>query len=321
MSRRADPRLIGLFVLAGVALAVVGVVLFGSGQLFRTTHAFVSYFDSNVSGLQSGAPVKFRGVEVGSVDQVLLNLSGRAPDPGNVSIPVVFSLDEERIRARGVGLDLGDRAVVDSLIEAGLRATLAVESLVTGRIYIELDMFPDRSAVFRGETPRHPEIPTVTTGFEELQEQLYTIVRKAAAIELDTIVGAALDVVRRVEELVGTPEVGEAVQTLTGTVAALDRTIAEARSLMATMDSTIDPLRVSLTETAERFRASAEELDAALIGVRTTLEPGSPVTVELQATLRELSAAARSFRELAEYLERNPSALIRGRPGRPEREP
>lgn len=318
MSRRANPRLIGLFVLAGVALAVTGVVLFGSGQLFRTAHPFVSYFESNVSGLQSGAPVKFRGVEVGSVNQVLLNLSGRAPDPGNVSIPVTFELDQDRIRARGVSLDLGDRAVLDSLIDVGLRASLAVESLVTGRIYIELDMFPDRSAVFRGEDPPHPEIPTVTTGFEELQEQLYTIVRKAAAIEIDSVVSAVIDVVERVEELVGTPEVGEAVQTLTGTVAALDSTILEARSLMATMDSTITPLRTSLTETGERFRASADELDAALLGVRTTLEPGSPIAVELQTTLRELSEAARSFRELAQYLERNPSALIRGRP---EREP
>lgn len=318
MSRRASPRLIGVFVIAGVALAVAGIVLFGSGRLFRATHPFVSYFDSNVSGLQPGAPVKFRGVEVGSVEDVLLNLSGRTPDPGNVSIPVIFELDQERIRTRGISLDLGDRNVVDSLIDVGLRATLAVESLVTGRIYIELDMFPDRSAVFRGENPRYAEIPTVTTGFEELQEQLYTIVRKAAAIEIDSIVSAALDVVERVEELVGTPEVGDAVETLTGTVAVLDSTMAEARALMASADSTLTPLRTSLTETAERFRSSADELDAALLGVRTTLEPGSPLTVGLEATLRELSAAARSFRELAEYLERNPSALIRGRP---EREP
>lgn len=316
MTRRASPRLIGLFVLAGTALAVTGVVLFGSGRLFHTTHPFVSYFDSNVSGLNGGAPVKFRGVEVGSVEEVLLNLSSRAPVDGDVSIPVIFELDEERIRARGISLDLADRAVVDSLIDAGLRATLAVESLVTGRIYIELDIFPDRSAVFRGENPPHPEIPTVTTGFEELQEQLYTIVRKAAAVNLDTLVTSAVDVVERIEELVGTPEVGEAVGTLTRSVAVLDSTLAEARALMATADSTLEPLRESVTVTAERFRASAAELDAALADVRTTLQPGSPITVELETTLRELSGAARALRELAEYLERNPSALLRGRPER-----
>lgn len=317
MSRHASPRTIGLFVLVGVALAVTGVVLFGSGQLFRTTHPFVSYFDSNVSGLNRGAPVKFRGVEVGSVDEVLLNLSSRTAELAEVSIPVIFQLDEERIRSRGVILDIGEPTVLDSLIDAGLRATLAVESLVTGRSYIQLDIFPDREAVFRGESPPHPEIPTVSTGFEELQEQLYTIVRKAAALNLDTLVASALDVVERVESLVGSAEVGGALETVVGVVAVFDSTLAEARHVMAGLDSTIAPLRTSITETSDRLRASAGELDATLLGVRTTLQPGSRITVELERTLRELAAAAGAFRELAEYLERNPSALILGRPEPP----
>lgn len=312
--KRANPRLIGLFVIVAVALAVAGVLLFGSGQLFRDTHTFTAYFDANVSGLSRGAPVKFRGVEVGDVRQVLLNLADRGDAERGVSIPVVFRVDADRIRSRGVTLDIGDRAVVDSLIDAGLRASLATESLVTGRQYIQLNMEEGREETYRGgDDAPYPEIPTVSTGFEELQDQLYSIVRRAAAIEFDSLVARVVGVVGRIEELVGTPDVRSAVGTLANAVSVFDSTLAEARRLMVALDSTVVPLRTSVVETSERFRRSADELDSALGGIRETLSPGSPVTFELEATLRELSAAARSFRALAEYLERNPSALIRGR--------
>ncbi len=312
--KRANPRLIGLFVIVAVALAVGGVLLFGSGQLFRDTHTFTAYFDANVSGLSRGAPVKFRGVEVGDVRQVLLNLADRGDAERGVSIPVVFRVDADRIRSRGVTLDIGDRAVVDSLIDAGLRASLATESLVTGRQYIQLNMEEGREETYRGgDDAPYPEIPTVSTGFEELQDQLYNIVRRAAAIEFDSLMARVVGVVGRIEELVGTPDVRTAVGTLANAVSVFDSTLAEARRLMVALDSTVVPLRTSVVETSERFRRSAEELDSALGGIRETLSPGSPVTFELEAALRELSAAARSFRALAEYLERNPSALIRGR--------
>ncbi|MDX1396290.1 MAG: MlaD family protein, partial [Gemmatimonadota bacterium] len=178
MSRRASPRAIGAFVVAGTALAIASVAVFGSGRLFSRTHQFVSYFDANVGGLDPGAPVKFSGVPVGSVEGVFLGLGGIQSDPSASGIPVVYNIDANLIAGRGGSVDLSDPAMIDSLIsDLGMAASLATESLVTGRQYIELGMYRDRQRRF-AEVPgsEYVEIPTVRTGFEEIQSQLQDLV-------------------------------------------------------------------------------------------------------------------------------------------------
>ena len=122
MSKRANPRLVGAFVLIGIALGVVAVVLFSSGQLFTKKYHFIVFFDGSVGGLRPGAPVKYRGVEIGAVSDVRIAM------PGTES------------GASGAGIS--NRDSVDVLIEQGLRAQLVLESFVTGRRFVELDFLP-----------------------------------------------------------------------------------------------------------------------------------------------------------------------------------
>jgi paraquat-inducible protein B len=68
-----------------------------------------------------------------------------------------------------------------------------------------------------------------------------------------------------------------------------------------------------LRETTDRLAVSLEELNSTLRTTRAALDPESPVAVRLEESLREFSATARSLRELLEYLQRNPSSLLRGR--------
>ena len=75
MARRANPKAVGVFILGALALAVTAVVALGSGRLFQKSNQYVLFFAGNVNGLRVGAPVKFKGVEVGSVTNVLLNLN------------------------------------------------------------------------------------------------------------------------------------------------------------------------------------------------------------------------------------------------------
>jgi paraquat-inducible protein B len=123
---------VGGFVVGAVVLAASAVTVFGSGRVFSETVPFVVYFDANVSGLDPGAPVKFRGVRVGTVRQVLLNLSGTQRSLDDFRIPVIFEMDMRTIQHRGAVVDLANPAVVDSMIEQGFRATLVLESMVTG---------------------------------------------------------------------------------------------------------------------------------------------------------------------------------------------
>src|SRR5437867_4516180 len=120
MGKKVTPTLIGAFVVGALALAVIGVAVFGSGRLFRKTQEFVLYFDRSVNGLRVGAPVKFKGVEIGAVTRIELSLSHRLRRPGEVHIPVVIELDADRISEKGGRVQLTQEGL-DQAAAGGLR--------------------------------------------------------------------------------------------------------------------------------------------------------------------------------------------------------
>lgn len=123
MSKRPSAAMIGAFVLGAIGLAVLSVVLFGSGRLFRETVPFVLSFSGSVNGLNVGAPVKFKGVEIGSVTDVRLTLGEGTAAPVT-RIPVLIEIDQDKVESQGSRADLWDPAVVKALIDAGLRGQL-----------------------------------------------------------------------------------------------------------------------------------------------------------------------------------------------------
>ncbi len=180
MGKKLSPTLVGGFVVGALALVVIGIITFGSGRLFSKTFEFVLYFDSSVNGLNIGAPVKVRGVEIGTVTNILLTLdrekikkeaaeSGvrQAMQRWNPRIPVIIEIDAEKLTSRGAtGLALTDPEAFDALIEQGLRGQLQTESLVTGLLYIDLDFHPGSSVnVVEASVSGYKEIPTIPTTF------------------------------------------------------------------------------------------------------------------------------------------------------------
>src|ERR1043166_2656221 len=138
MSKKANPTSIGVFIAAGLALGIAGLLVFSSNRLFTSTTKFVTYFDTTLNGLREGAPVKYRGVTIGSVYRVMIHFN---QVPGDASMPVILEIQEGLIRKRLVGAslfkgleDLGDD------VRKGMRASLEIESLVTGVLYISLEV-------------------------------------------------------------------------------------------------------------------------------------------------------------------------------------
>ncbi|HZC46127.1 MAG TPA: MlaD family protein, partial [Candidatus Acidoferrum sp.] len=122
MGKRVNAATVGAFVLGGIGLILAAVVVFGSGNLFRKMHEFVIYFPGDVNGLRIGAPVKFKGVEIGQVKRIKLRLEQEVNrDNGklraDVRIPVIIELDEEKIVSHGgTEIDLDDPHTVPNLI-------------------------------------------------------------------------------------------------------------------------------------------------------------------------------------------------------------
>jgi paraquat-inducible protein B len=302
MSRRANPTWVGAFVLGAVVLAALAVAVFGSGRLFREAHPFVLYFTGSVNGLDPGAPVKFKGVEVGSVQRIMVRFE---PTAGEVSIPVFIELDAEKLARAGAQVEFTPDAM-GAAIEQGLRGRLESQSLVTGLLFVNLDYFPETPAKRVGTEDWPPEIPTMPTTIEQATQVAKEIVARLGEIDLEALVKSATETLDALRDLAGSKEARNAM-------ASLDETLASLRDLSQSLDRTIGPLGESLRTTAQETQRLEEQLSRTLGAVQQILQPGSPLTQQLGAALQDVSAAARSVRALADSLERNPGSIVRGR--------
>lgn len=178
MSREANPKIVGAFVLGAIALVVAGVVFFGSGNLFAKRHTYVMFFEGSVQGLNIGAPVDFRGVRIGSVADIKATI-----DAGDLAIriPVIVQIEPDRLEAIGAGTpevrakvdNLKDTAqIIDILVQRGLRGQLELQSLVTGQLFVNMDLYPDVPAELVGKYPDYPELPTIPSRMEEIKATL-----------------------------------------------------------------------------------------------------------------------------------------------------
>jgi len=315
MSRKANPTLIGAFVLGGVLLAVIAVVVFGSGRMFRPTETFMSFFEGSVAGLDVGAPVKFRGIEVGEVTDVLLDLPGLERAGQDIRIVVIYELDRGQLESRGAGARI-DPLDFDTLMGLGVRAELATESLVTGLKFIALDLDPG-NPVETDPVPGapYPEIPTVNTGLERIEEEIYGIIAELGAVQLDALVNVVADAFSEIGTLAAMPELSIAIEELPATIDHLNETVSDLQSLLANLDASLIPIQEGFEATTKQATSTLEQLETTLQDVSIVLAPQSPVFVQFERAMIDLSAAGRALRSLADYLERNPSAILRGRPG------
>jgi paraquat-inducible protein B len=131
------PVAVGSFVLGGLALAVIGVLVFGGTRLFTRTIPVAVVFEGSVAGLAVGSPVTFRGVQIGAVTQISVHV--RALNEAPV-IPVILDLEPSRISWPS-GRSMRNYYGLKHAIELGLRAQLSSVSLVTGQLDVELDFF------------------------------------------------------------------------------------------------------------------------------------------------------------------------------------
>jgi paraquat-inducible protein B len=332
MNKKTSPTLIGAFVLGAVALSVVAVITFGSGRLFRETKEFVVYFDGNVNGLNIGAPVKFRGVEVGSVKNILLQLDKSMERP---RIPVVFEIDLKKITSRGATQTLlQDPSALKAFIDRGLRAQLQTESLVTGVLYIGMDMFPGTPVkLVQAAGAQYPEIPAVPTALERVELTAGEILAKLSEVDFRGMIDSVAQAVDGIGQLVNSPALKSALQRLDQTVPKIDEAIVEIRKMTSSLDGNIATLSANLQQTSDAAREAMQqaavtmkqtdlalkEAEAAMINIRSISDPDSVTFYELGRSLREVSAAARSLRLLSNSIERNPRALIFGKPEVQER--
>lgn len=302
-SRKANPAVIGGFVLSAVALAVVAALIFSSGRLFQQTTRWVIYFDSSVKGLDIGAPVIFRGVQVGSVTDVAAYVD---TTQDIVATPVYIDLVNGTVRLPS-GIPSKPEETIQRWIQnRGFRAQLKSQSFVTGKLYVDLGFHPGTPLHLKGIDPSVPEIPAVRTELEQVEQILRTVVARIAEMPLEEIVENLRSATGAAAELLSGPHLKSAV-------ANLDGALAEVRGTFADLNGRLDGLEDDAGATLQQARATLERVEGAVTEVQSLLEPGSPLNYEILVTLDEISQTARSIRALSDALGRDPDQLIFGK--------
>lgn len=229
-------------------------------------------------------------------------------------IPVVCEIDRRILVREGVDLDLADPRVAEQWVRDGMRVVLAMESIVTGRKYVALAVMPNEPIVLIGDTVSgYIELPTVRTGIEGLDQEIQNAVRRFAQLDIDTALVAFTSAMRAVQHLVDT-ELDRSANRLPATLAQLDSTLRAIRRLAVRLDSNVVPLREELTVAVQSAAAASTELRTTLVGLQAAAGPGSPLFVRLEEALTRLASASYAVETLMEYLARNPSAPLRGKP-------
>jgi paraquat-inducible protein B len=334
MNKKMSPAVIGAFVLGAVALIVIAILVFGSGRLFRQTREFVLYFDNSVNGLRIGAPVKFKGVEIGSVKDIRLQLEKGAEVN---KIPVIIEIDLKKLTSRGAQADItvNREMFQQAIVDRGLRGQLEMESLVTGLLFVALDFLPGTPLNLvqqAGGDYEYPEVPTLPTTLEQAKDAVTRIMSKLEDIdfkELDANLQATLKGVNRT---VNSPEIESVLRSLARVMPKVDEAVVNIRNLAGTMDDKVKVLaddlqhtsadaRLALKQAGDALKQTEETMkraEAAVANIEALSDLDSPVNYELVKGLRDVSTAARSLRSLTDYLERNPRAPIFGKPNSKE---
>ncbi|MDO9103736.1 MAG: MlaD family protein [Methylovulum sp.] len=331
MSKPVNPYTIGLFMVGALILLIAAVMIFGGGQMLKKKTEYVIYFDSALNGLNIGAPVTLQGVQVGTVKEISLELVQNA---ARIIKPVVIELNSEMVLdADGQPFQAAttlkeQQQNAKRLIDAGLKAQLQTQSLLTGLLYVEFNFHHDDPLKLTGLHYKDlVELPAVPTTEDQIRSTADDILNKIKQLPLEDMIkdlGATLKAVRDIATS----------DELKNNRVALTKTLAETEKLMTTMNRNLAPMlgnmNATVTDTQTLVRQFSRDIKPVLVATEKTLDAANSVLQEsknslgsietlaapdapLWQSLEALREAAQSTRELTDYLQRHPDSIVYGK--------
>lgn len=264
-------------------------------EKYVMTRPFVVNFDGSVRGLSVGAPVEFRGIKIGIVSDIAVHLD---PKTLEIKIPVLLEIQPERITTpQHVQSQLAkdEYAIMKHMVKRGMRAQLETGSLLTGQLFVGLDFhsdLPEKELTLDG---KYPEIPAIPAAMDQFRRTVTDVMAEIRRLPLDKIAKEILETVEGGNRLVNSPDTQNAVHNLNVALGNVEK-------FTEGLDRQVDSLVTNLDKTLVTVQKGLQQID-----------PNSPAAVNMNNALKELSAAARSIRVLADYLEQHPEALVKGK--------
>ena len=314
---RANPKIVGGFIIGGSLLLLLAIATLMSGRFFTHNTTLVSFFPESVRGLQIGSPVTFRGVPLGQVTAIEAYMVNK--DSG-IDIEVTYEVNLARIHdPAGTVSEIHARGPGEAarfLIQKGLRAELQSTSLVTGQLYIDLDFHPEQPPRTVDIPTTFPQIPTAPTKLQVLSSRVEKFANALSDLPYDEIARNLSETLVAFRDLARSPEIRAALATagnlgkdVSKTLGNVDRLVADLRGKVGEAD-----VRQVVTD----LHNTLEAAERGLAQIQATVAGTSGAQREFTHTLSEISRAAAAVRVLAEYLERNPSSILEGKPPAPK---
>ena len=277
MLSKANPTVIGAFVIGGIILAICGLLVFGSGNLFVKTNTYVVFFEGAVDGLDVGAPVNFRGVRVGSVRDISLVV-----DTSNMQTYVKVLLGIEPNKAERIGNVVQSEDLYRKLLDRGLKAQLQMQSIVTGRLFVALDLFPAVPETLRKLDVQHVELPVAPTDMEELKKTLSEMIEKFQKIPFDKMVTNIDQTLDGINKFVNNTNLAESLSGMNSTVKHLDVLVANLNDKVPSIANNLD---ASTSETRKLLQVMNAEIRPLIANLKETSNAANASFVQIQKTL------------------------------------
>jgi paraquat-inducible protein B len=338
MSKEVNRIAIGGFVVGGIGLAVLALLVFGSGEFFQHKSLQVLFFQGSVKGLSVGDPVKFRGVDIGEVKKIELTLNSENLE---FYVPVYVQIYRSRFSILG-GKNMAqfdNEKVVDALVtKMGLRGQLQMQSFLTGQLFINYDFDPGTPIRRVGLDKNVYEVPTIPTALQMLTDTLEEFVEDLRKANFREIVDNIAQTARGANELMNSADLRESVAHLNKALQDVQKfvehtdelvakvngrfdsaadgfeaTMQDTRRVMQNIDKRVEPVASDIQNTLEAARSSFEKAERVMIEARELISANSMLRQEIMMTLESLSDASRSLEELTDYLQRHPEAVITGK--------
>ncbi len=317
MSSKRESVAIGAFIVGGIIILVSTLLFISGSGIGKDRQTVVMVFDGSVKGLQEGASVALRGVQIGLVTDIKLIFD---TDSIDLIMLVEAEITAENIQRRGIGgVD-----VAEELIGQGLRAQLIPQSLLTGLLMIQLDFHPGTPITLGQVDSPHIQIPTIPTDLERFAMQVESIDFAQVASDLQTTV-AGLRNLTNSESLQSFPTELDRIMRMLGQLAErldsqlavtgprFDQLLETSESVMARVDDEIPSLSRSMRKSLAGLEETMRHLDRTAVQVGDFIEVDSPTIYRLNKALREIELAGQALQGLAETLEEQPEALLRGK--------
>lgn len=326
MSKPINYPLIGIFVLGAIALLIGSIIAFSSFTFNQKSTSLIVYLTDSLNGLSLNSDVKFKGVKIGKVQKILLDIQDNAQSMR--SIPVIIEIDDRFVKDANNAQEI--RARLEESVHQGLRARIQQSNLLTGILYIELDYFPGTPAILRGDgETEYLEIPAITSNMSQMLNSVAQILQNLSQVDFKSFSDrlketaanlnagvSAIEFEKINDNIVRASEAAKKIldnPQLAQIIGNINRATRDVSALSRKIETNFDPLREDLKATTEQLQTSLEQINKTMLVFRSAMA-GTHGSVEqdFSDTLEQINEAARSIRSLSDYLHRHPNAVIFG---------